>query len=114
MFHLDPAYVGHVWPTFMWTITIVAAIGCCMGFYEFVWFMSVGYGFAVMCIGLFHLIFGFAAHTFTAASVVLSILFIRKRLSSNGTSKVLPLKVHSASNRSSPAATCFSRYGSSG
>ncbi len=55
MFHLDP---------------------CIMGFYEFVWFMSVGYGFAVMCIGLFHLIFGFAAHTFTAASVVLSILFI--------------------------------------
>ena len=76
MFHLDPAYIGHVWPTFMWTITLVAAIGCIMGFYEFVWFMSVGYGFAVMCIGLFHLIFGFAAHTFTAASVVLSILFI--------------------------------------
>lgn len=36
MFHLDPAYIGHVWPTFMWTITLVAAIGCIMGFYEFV------------------------------------------------------------------------------
>ena len=59
MLHLDPSYIGKVWPAFMWTVTIVSALGCCMGFHEFVWFMSVGYGFAVMCIGIFHLIFGF-------------------------------------------------------
>ena len=32
MFKLDPSYVGKAWPTFMWTITLVAALGCCMGF----------------------------------------------------------------------------------
>ena len=45
MLHLDPSYIGKVWPAFMWTVTIVSALGCCMGFHEFVWFMSVGYGF---------------------------------------------------------------------
>ena len=76
MFQLLPEYIGHAWPTFMWTVTIVAAIGCIMGFYEFVWFMSVGYGFAVMCIGLFHLIFGLAAGTATIATTVMSVLFV--------------------------------------
>ena len=52
MFRLDPSYIGKVWPAFMWGVMLVAAIGCCMGFKEFVWFMSVGYGFAVMCIGI--------------------------------------------------------------
>ena len=63
MFRLDPSYVGKVWPPFMWGVTLVAALGCCMGFKEFVWFMSVGYGFAVMCIGIFHLVFGLLNHT---------------------------------------------------
>ena len=66
MLHLDPSYIGKVWPTFMWTVTIVSALGCCMGFHEFVWFMSVGYGFAVMCIGIFHLIFGFVNGSLTS------------------------------------------------
>ena len=57
MLHLDPSCIGRVWPAFMWTVAVVSALGCCMGFHEFVWFMSVGYGFSVMCIGLFHLIF---------------------------------------------------------
>ena len=65
MFRLDPSYVGKVWPAFMWSVTLVAAIGCCMGFKSFVWFMSVGYGFAVMCIGLFHLVFGLINHSLT-------------------------------------------------
>lgn len=76
MFHLDPAYIGHAWPTFMWTVLIFAAIGCFMGFFEFVWFMSVGYGFAVMCIGLFHLIFGLINGSLTIATGILSVLFI--------------------------------------
>ena len=58
MFTLLPEYIGQVWPLFMWGVVIVAAIGCCMGFKEFVWFMSVGYGFAVMCIGAYLLILG--------------------------------------------------------
>ena len=52
MLHLDPSYIGRAWPAFMWTVAIVSALGCCMGFHEFVWFMSVGYGFSVMCIGM--------------------------------------------------------------
>ena len=76
MFRLDPSYVGKVWPGFMWGVTIVAAIGCCMGFKEFVWFMSVGYGFAVMCIGAFHLVFGFINGSYTYLSIAISVLFI--------------------------------------
>ena len=71
MFSLDPSFVGKAWPLFMWTITIVAAIGCCMGFKEFVWFMSVGYGFAVMCIGVFHLIFGLINSSLTIATAII-------------------------------------------
>ena len=76
MFKLDPSYVDKVWPAFMWGVTLVAAIGCCMGFKEFVWFMSVGYGFAVMCIGAFHLVFGLINHSLTLATGILSVLFM--------------------------------------
>ena len=76
MLHLDPSYIGRVWPAFMWTVAIVSALGCCMGFHEFVWFMSVGYGFAVMCIGIFHLIFGFVNASLTAAAAVMAVLFV--------------------------------------
>lgn len=113
MFRLDPSMIGKVWPGFMWTITLVALAGCCMGFYEFVWFMSVGYGFAVMCIGIFHLIFGLLNHSLTAATTVLAILFViygyrlggyilkreltnaayRKTLESTGSTKRLPIPV---------------------
>ena len=62
---LLPEYIGQVWPLFMWGVIIVAAIGCCMGFKEFVWFMSVGYGFAVMCIGAYLLIFGLVTKNLT-------------------------------------------------
>lgn len=113
MFSLDPSFVGKAWPLFMWTITIVAAIGCCMGFKEFVWFMSVGYGFAVMCIGIFHLIFGLINSSLTIATAIISILFIiygyrlggyilkreltnahyKKTLESTGSTKAMPIPV---------------------
>ena len=113
MFTLDPSFIGKVWPPFMWTVTIVAAIGCCMGFKEFVWFMSVGYGFAVMCIGIFHLIFGLINHSLTIATGIISVLFIiygyrlggyilkreltnktyRKTLESTGSTKAMPIPV---------------------
>ena len=113
MLRLDPSYIGKVWPLFMWTVTIVAAIGCCMGFHEFVWFMSVGYGFSVMCIGAFHLIFGLINHSLTAAAGVLAVLFIiygyrlggyilkreltnaayRKTLEATGSTKKMPIPV---------------------
>ena len=73
---LRPEYIGKVWPTFMWIVTAVAAVGCCMGFKSFVWFMSVGYGFAVMCIGAFHLITGLIFGHLTITTTIISILFI--------------------------------------
>lgn len=113
MLRLDPSYIGKVWPPFMWAVTIVAALGCCMGFKSFVWFMSVGYGFAVMCIGLFHFIFGLFNHSLTPAIAVMSILFViygyrlggyilkreltnkeyKKKLESTGSTKAMPLPV---------------------
>ncbi|MBR3227480.1 MAG: DUF1295 domain-containing protein [Erysipelotrichaceae bacterium] len=113
MLRLDPSYIGRVWPAFMWGVTIVAAIGCCMGFKEFVWFMSVGYGFAVMCIGIFHLLFGMIHHSLTLATTIMSVLFViygyrlggyilkreltnaayKKTLESTGSTKAMPLPV---------------------
>lgn len=51
---LTKAY--EVFPKSMLWVLIVAAVCCSMGFYEFVWFISVGYGFAVMGIGIYLLI----------------------------------------------------------
>ncbi|MBR0451793.1 MAG: DUF1295 domain-containing protein [Oscillospiraceae bacterium] len=113
MFRLDPSYIGKVWPAFMWGVTVIAALGCCMGFKEFVWFMSVGYGFSVMCIGIFHLVFGLINGTLTAATAVLSLLFViygyrlggyilkreltnatyKKTLESTGSTKAMPIPV---------------------
>ena len=113
MFRLDPSYIGKVWPAFMWSVMLVAAIGCCMGFKEFVWFMSVGYGFAVMCIGIYLLVFGLITHTITFATAVMAVLFIiygyrlggyilkreltsahyRKTLQSTGSIKAMPIPV---------------------
>ena len=113
MFRLDPSYIGKVWPAFMWGVTVIAAIGCCMGFKEFVWFMSVGYGFAVMCIGIFHLVFGLINGTLTAATAVMAALFViygyrlggyilkreltnaayKKTLESTGSAKAMPIPV---------------------
>jgi len=76
MFTLLPEYIGQVWPLFMWGVVIVAAIGCCMGFKEFVWFMSVGYGFAVMCIGAYLLILGLIKGYLTVATAIMCTLFI--------------------------------------
>ena len=113
MIKLDPIYIGKVWPPFMWAVTIVAAAGCCMGFKSFVWFMSVGYGFAVMCIGIFHLLFGLVNNCLTVATGLMSVLFIiygyrlggyilkreltnkdyKKQLDSTGSTKAMPLPV---------------------
>ena len=110
---LKVEYIGKVWPTFMWIITVVSALGCCMGFKEFIWFMSVGYGFSVMCIGLFHLISGLIFNHLTIATTIMSILFIiygyrlggyllkreltnkeyKKKLESTGSTKKMPIPV---------------------
>ena len=113
MFQLLPEYIGQVWPLFMWSVIIVAAIGCCMGFKEFVWFMSVGYGFAVMCIGAYLLILGLIKGYLTPARGIMAGLFViygyrlggyilkreltnaayKKTLESTGSTKAMPIPV---------------------
>ena len=113
MFELLPEYIGQVWPLFMWGVVIVAAIGCCMGFKEFVWFMSVGYGFAVMCIGAYLLILGLIKGYLTPARGIMAGLFViygyrlggyilkreltnaayKKTLESTGSTKAMPIPV---------------------
>ncbi len=113
MFTLLPEYIGQVWPLFMWGVVIVAAIGCCMGFKEFVWFMSVGYGFAVMCIGAYLLILGLIKGYLTPARGVMAGLFViygyrlggyilkreltnasyKKTLEKTGSAKAMPIPV---------------------
>ena len=39
-------------PDFIWILFIVSAVLCCMGFYKFVWFLSVGYGLSTAGIGV--------------------------------------------------------------
>ena len=74
MFSLLPEYIGQFWPTFMWSVIIVAAIGCIMGFHKFVWFMSVGYGFSVMVIGVYHIVYGLIAGTYLLADGTLRLV----------------------------------------
>ena len=113
MFTLLPEYIGQVWPLFLWGVVIVAAIGCCMGFKEFVWFMSVGYGFAVMCIGAYLLILGLIKGYLTPARGLMAALFViygyrlggyilkreltnaayKKTLESTGSTKAMPIPV---------------------
>ena len=113
MFELLPEYIGQAWPLFMWGVVIVAAIGCCMGFKEFVWFMSVGYGFAVMCIGAYLLILGLIKGYLTVATGIMCVLFVvygyrlggyilkreltntnyKKTLEKTGSTKAMPIPV---------------------
>ena len=76
MLTLTAEMIGKTWPMFMWTVMIVAALGCCMGFHSFVWFMSVGYGVSVMVIGAFLLVFGFVTKSLTLATAVACVLFV--------------------------------------
>ncbi|MBR1758690.1 MAG: DUF1295 domain-containing protein [Lachnospiraceae bacterium] len=44
---------------YMWVLLIVALVLCSVGFYRFVWFMSVGYGLAIGGLGVAILVFAF-------------------------------------------------------
>ncbi len=41
-----------MFPQYTWILLIVSALICSIGFYRFVWFMSVGYGLSVAGLGL--------------------------------------------------------------
>lgn len=93
-----------------WTLLAVllgVALACCsMGFKRFVWFMSVGYGFAVAGVALACLAWGFAGGTLTAGLVAglvvcaayglrLGVFLWRREVGNAAYRKVLETKVGS-------------------
>lgn len=39
-------------PPSIWIMFMISAVMCCIGFYKFIYFLSIGYGFAIMGIGM--------------------------------------------------------------
>ena len=65
-----------VFPPLTWVLLLVAAALCAIGFYKFVYFMSVGYGLAVGGIGVAILIIALVRGDVTAVMAVLCILLL--------------------------------------
>ena len=47
----------------LWILLAVCAVACCVGFYKFVYFLSIGYGFAVAAGGIAVLVMSLVAPT---------------------------------------------------
>lgn len=65
-----------VFPTLFWIMVAVSAVLCGIGFYRFVWFMSVGYGLAVAGCGLTMLIAALVCGNFSIGYLVICALFV--------------------------------------
>ncbi|MDD5917840.1 MAG: DUF1295 domain-containing protein [bacterium] len=65
-----------VFPNLFWILAVVSAILCSIGFYRFVWFMSVGYGLAVAGCGATLLITGLISGNFSIPYLLLCILLV--------------------------------------
>ena len=65
-----------VFPEFWWIPVLVSLVLCAVGFYRFVWFLSVGYGFAVSGIGMTMLILAIASGQCSVPYALLCLLFI--------------------------------------
>ncbi len=65
-----------VFPELTWVLLIVSAVLCAVGFYKFVYFMSVGYGLAVAGIGAAIGFIGLGRGDLTAACGVLCLLCV--------------------------------------
>ena len=61
---------------YMWVLLIVALALCAVGFYRFVWFMSVGYGLAIGGIGIAILAFALANGQDSAPVILASALMV--------------------------------------
>lgn len=65
-----------VFPTLFWILVAVSALLCGIGFYRFVWFMSVGYGLAVAGCGAAMLIAALLSGSFSIPMLIICVLFI--------------------------------------
>lgn len=63
-----------MFPSTIWIILAVCAVICSIGFYKFVYFLSVGYGFAVSGVGVAIMIL--YGKTLTPVTFVMCLLFI--------------------------------------
>ena len=63
-----------IFPSSIWILIIVCAVICTIGFYKFVYFLSVGYGFAVSGIGISILIMFY--NKLTIWTIIACVLFI--------------------------------------
>lgn len=63
-----------LFPSTLWIILAVCALMCCIGFYKFVYFLSVGYGFAVTGAGIAILLLH--GKTLSIWTILMCILFI--------------------------------------
>ncbi len=61
---------------YLWILAVVASALCCVGFYKFVYFLSVGYGFAVAGLGVaLMIIFGGSMQAVHFVQCVLFVLY---------------------------------------
>ena len=65
-----------IFPPLTWVLLLVAAAICAIGFYKFVYFMSVGYGLAVSGIGVTIFIIALLRGNLTPAMAVLCLLLL--------------------------------------
>ena len=65
-----------VFPPLTWVLLLVAAALCAIGFYKFVYFMSVGYGLAVGGVGVSIFIIALIRGNLTPAMAVLCLLLL--------------------------------------
>ncbi len=63
-------------PELTWVLLLVAAALCAIGFYKFVYFMSVGYGLAVAGIGVTICVIALVRGDLTAVMAVLCVLMV--------------------------------------
>ena len=62
----------------IWIFLAVSALCCAIGFKKFVWFLSIGYGFSVVGLGLAYLVYALVNGTFDlvlCAQVVLLVAY---------------------------------------
>ncbi len=65
---------------FLWILLAVCAVACCVGFYKFVYFLSIGYGFAVAAGGIAVLVMRLVAPVEGVVNAPLWILLVQAAL----------------------------------
>ncbi len=63
-------------PQYMWILLVVSAVLCAVGFYKFVYFLSIGYGLAVAGEGVVIAILALTNGNWTVALLVQCVLFV--------------------------------------